>query len=103
MTREANGTIRMRANEALPPHPDRFHDHLFRWAKDTPAGTFLAERRPGQEGWASISYSEAADKVSRIAEALAERELSPQRPIVILSGNSIDHMLLALGAMLAGI
>jgi feruloyl-CoA synthase len=103
MTREPTGTIRLRANEPLPPHPDRFHDHLFRWAKDAPARTFLAERRPGQDGWASISYSEAADKVSRIAQALAERDLGPQRPIVILSGNAIDHKLLALAAMVAGV
>jgi feruloyl-CoA synthase len=103
MQREPGGIIRLLANEPLPPHPDRFHDHLFRWAKDAPARTFLAERRPGQEGWATISYSEAADKVSRIAAALAERNLGPRRPIVILSGNAIDHQLLSLAAMVAGI
>ena len=103
MLREPGGTIRMRANEPLPPHPERLHEHLFRWAKDAPTRTFLAERRPGQEGWASISYSEAADKVGRIAQALAERDLGPQRPIAILSGNAIDHMLLSLAAMVVGV
>src|SRR4029079_8620220 len=103
MQRDAGGTIRLRANEPLPAHPDRFHDHLFRWAKEAPTRTYLAERRPGQDGWASISYSETADKVNRIAAALAERNLGPKRPIVILSGNAIDHMLLSLGAMVAGI
>jgi feruloyl-CoA synthase len=103
MTRAGDGSIRLRANEPLPPHPDRLHDHLFRWAKDAPSRTWLAERRPGKEGWATISYSEAADKVSRIAEALADRNLGPQRPIVILSGNATDHKLLTLAAMIAGV
>jgi feruloyl-CoA synthase len=103
MQREPSGTIRLHANEPLPPYPDRFHDHLFRWAKDNPTRIFLAERRAGQEGWAGITYSEAADKVSRIAAALAERDLGPERPVVILSGNAVDHKLLALGAMVAGI
>ena len=83
MRREPGGIIRLRTNEALRPYPDRFHDHLFRWAQDAPSRTFLAERRPGQDGWASITYSEAADKVTRIASALAERELGPDRPRAI--------------------
>jgi feruloyl-CoA synthase len=101
--RDSGGVIRMRANEALPPYPDRFHDHLFQWAKRTPAQILLAERRPGQRGWASISYAEAAEKVSAIAAALAQRNLGPERPVMILSGNAIEHQLLALGAMTAGI
>jgi feruloyl-CoA synthase len=78
-------------------------DHLFHWAKAAPSQRFLAERRPGQEGWASVTYGEAADQVRHIAAALAERPLSIQRPIVILSGNAIEHKILSLAAMTAGI
>ena len=39
----------------------------------------------------------------RIAQALLERGLSAQKPVAILSDNSIDHALLALGAMHVGI
>ena len=78
-------------------------DHLFHWAKAAPSQLFLAERQPGQEGWASVTYGEAADQVRRIAAALAERPLSAQRPIVILSGNAIEHKILSLAAMTAGI
>lgn len=103
MRREPDGTLRLRANEAIPPYPDRFHDHLAQWAKRTPTQIMLAERRPGQQGWATITYAEAADKVAAIAAALAARDLGPDRPVMILSGNAIDHKLLALGAMSAGI
>jgi feruloyl-CoA synthase len=102
-TRDPDGTIRVRTNEPLPPYTDRVHDHLFHWAKQKPAHRFLAERRAGQDGWASVTYSEAADHVRRIAAALAERPLSERRPIVILSGNAIEHKILSLAAMTAGV
>jgi feruloyl-CoA synthase len=98
-----DGTIIVRATVPLGEYPARHHDSLFRSAKAQPARTFLAERRTGQEGWATVSYAEAAQQAERIAAALAERALGPERPILILSGNSIDHALLALGAMIAGI
>ena len=102
-TRDPDGAIRLRTIEPLPPYPDRVQDHLFHWAKAAPTRIFLAERRPGQEGWASVTYSEAADQVRHIAAALAQRPLSAQRPIVILSGNAIEHQILSLAAMTAGI
>ena len=53
--RDADGTIRMRANEAMPPYPDRLHDYLPQWAAKTPERILLAERRTGQQGWATIT------------------------------------------------
>jgi feruloyl-CoA synthase len=99
----ADGTIIVRATVPLGEYPARHHDSLFHWARKQPARAFLAERRPGYDGWATIDYGEAAQKAERIAAALAERNLDVERPILILSGNSIDHQLLALGAMIAGI
>jgi feruloyl-CoA synthase len=39
----------------------------------------------------------------RIGEALLGRNLSAERPVAILSGNDLDHAMLALGCMYAGI
>jgi feruloyl-CoA synthase len=103
MRRDADGVIRLFVREPLRPYPDRFHDHLSRWANEQPARTFLAERRPGHDGWASIGYAETAEQVQLVAQALAQRDLSPQRPVLILSGNAIEHQLLALAAMNAGV
>ncbi|MGB8550035.1 MAG: hypothetical protein WCD82_17805, partial [Xanthobacteraceae bacterium] len=55
---DPDGVIRLLAKEQLRPYPDRFHDHLSHWSKECPARTFLAERRPGYDGWVSISYAE---------------------------------------------
>jgi len=75
---------------------------LRRWAGLTPHNPFLAERnRDGQ--WVRLCYSEAADRADRISQALLDRGLSLQRPVMVLSGNSIEHALLSLGAMQVGI
>jgi feruloyl-CoA synthase len=97
------GVIRMLAKEPLQAYPDRFHDHLWHWAKARPTRIFLAERRPGREGWVSITYAETAEQVGLIAQALAERNLGPEQPILILSGNAIEHQLLGLAAMCIGV
>src|SRR5690606_20463599 len=43
------------------------------------------------------------DAARRIGQALIDRGLSLERPVVILSDNGIDHALLALGCIYAGI
>jgi feruloyl-CoA synthase len=101
--RDPDGVLRLLAKEPLQAYPDRFHDYLWHWAKERPTRTFLAERRPGQEGWASLTYAEAAEQVSLVAQALAERNLGPERPILIVSGNAIEHQMLGLAAMYVGV
>ena len=54
-------------------------------------------------GWRQLTYAQLLTSARRIASALLARGLSAEKPIVILSGNSIDHALLAFGALYAGI
>src|SRR3981189_2188980 len=67
-----------------------------------PNRIFMADRAAA-DGCGQRSYAELLTSSRRIASALLERGLSAERPIVILSGNSIDHALLAFGALYAGI
>jgi feruloyl-CoA synthase len=62
----------------------------------------MAEREGGR-GWRKITYAELLTASRHIASALIQRGLSAERPVVILSGNSIDHALLAFGTFYAGI
>ncbi|MCB1331916.1 MAG: AMP-binding protein, partial [Maritimibacter sp.] len=68
---------------------------------------WMAERAPGAEGrggdWQKVTYGEALSYVRSIAQALLDLGLSTERPLVILSGNSIPHALMALGAQYVGI
>lgn len=102
MVREANGTMRVRSCRALGRYPRTLIDSLDHWAENAPDRVFLADRGPDGE-WRRITYAQARRKARAIAAYLLERDLGAERPIVILSGNSMEHALLALGAMTAGI
>ncbi|GAB3677160.1 feruloyl-CoA synthase [Salinisphaera aquimarina] len=86
----------------LDAYPQRLLDRLIDGAAEHPERTLIAERgRDGQ--WIEVSYTDMLARVRSIAQALHARGLSAERPIVILSGNSIAHLALAFGAMWAGI
>src|SRR5581483_12066326 len=88
--------------QPLPAYPRALTERLVHWANTAPDRVFLAQREPGGD-WRTISYAQALAAVRSIAAALLERDLSPERPIAILSGNDIEHALLALAAMHVGI
>jgi feruloyl-CoA synthase len=100
--RRGDGTIYLRPKMALGEYPVRLTDRLHHWARTEPNRIFMAERAAG-DGWRQITYAQLLTSSRHIASALLERGLSAERPIVILSGNSIDHALLAFGALYAGI
>ena len=100
--RHDNGTIYLRPAKAIGDYPDRVTDYLHHWARETPDRVFMAERAEGG-GWREVTYAQMLDAARHIASALLTRGLSADRPIVILSGNSVDHALIAFGALYAGI
>ncbi|MBW7966826.1 feruloyl-CoA synthase [Bradyrhizobium sp. BR 10261] len=100
--RRADGTIYLRPKHPLGDYPVRITDRLHHWATATPDRVFMAEREGGR-AWRKITYAELLTSSRHIASGLIQRGLSAERPVVILSGNSIDHALLAFGAFYAGI
>jgi feruloyl-CoA synthase len=99
--RRADGTLVLRSPEPLGPYARCLGAHLERWAKERPDAVFLAQR--DGDGWRMLSYAEAQTLVRAIATNLLGRNLSAERPVAILSENSIEHALLALAAMHVGI
>src|ERR1700712_1219828 len=100
--RRDDGTIYLRPKARLGDYPVRLTDRLHHWARAEPGRVFMAERDGGR-GWRQITYAQLLNASRRIASALLARGLSAERPVVILSGNSIDHALIAFGAFYAGI
>jgi feruloyl-CoA synthase len=96
----ADGTMLVTNQHPLAPYPKKITEKLDHWAKVAPDRIWLAARENGQ--WRTISYREGRDQVRRIASALLERGLSAERPLMILSGNDLDHALLGMGALYAG-
>nr|WP_249121906.1 feruloyl-CoA synthase [Pseudomonas juntendi] len=99
---ETDGVLRMLALEPLAPLPARLLDRLLHWARVRPHTTFIAAREPSG-GWREVSYAQMLDQVRTIAAHLLGFGLGAERPLVLFSGNDIEHLQLALGAMYAGI
>jgi feruloyl-CoA synthase len=95
------GVIGMRSPHALAPYPRHLLERLSYWAERAPDRILFAQR--AGSGWRTLTYQQALVRARRVGEALLERELSAERPLVVLSGNDIEHGLLHLGAMYAGI
>jgi feruloyl-CoA synthase len=100
--RAPGGVTYVRLKQPLGPYPDRMTDKLDYWAEHTPDRTYIAKRVNGGD-WRRISYREARTLARKIAQALVDRRLSAERPIAIVSGNDLEHAMLALGAMYAGV
>ena len=103
----AQGVQYVQAEQALQAHPQRMTDRLLHWAHETPERTFLARRKRLPDGrtgdWEHLSYGRALAGARRIGQALLARNLSAERPVVILSENSLEHAMVALGCLLVGI
>ena len=92
----------VRSPRPLGPYPAKLTECLEYWAAQTPDRVFLAQR-DSNAAWRSMTYSDTLQQVRAIAQALLDRRLSAAKPVVILSGNSIEHALMALACMHAGL
>jgi feruloyl-CoA synthase len=98
----AGGVIHIRAAQPLGKYHRKLSDALEHWAKTAPERIFLAQR-DGQGNWRKLTYAQVLSDVRRIGAALLRRGLSADKPIVVLSGNEIEHALLGLAATYVGI
>jgi len=99
---QADGSLRVHSSEPLRAYPRRLTDRLLHWAAVARDRTLAAKR--GVDGqWRHLSYAQALRQARSIAQALLDLGLSAERPVAILSDNDLEHLLLGLGAMLAGV
>jgi feruloyl-CoA synthase len=100
--KRADGSMLLRSPQKLGPYARCVTEWLVQWSDRAPDRVFLSERSPSGS-WRKLTYRETYGAVRRIAQALLDRGLGPERPVAILSDNGVDHALLALGAMHVGI
>jgi feruloyl-CoA synthase len=96
----ADGSYIIRSLYDLGPQHRSIAHLLEERASQHPNRNLLAQRTP-QGPWRYITYGEANQKANAVAQALLDRKLGPQTPLLILSGNSIEHAVMMLGAMKA--
>ncbi|OAF09415.1 feruloyl-CoA synthase [Bradyrhizobium centrolobii] len=99
----ADGSILLRSPDPLRDSARCIGDWLEQWARQTPDTIFLAERGNVEAPWTTVTYAQALRQVRAAASWILAHGLSAERPVVILSDNSIDHALLALAAQHVGV
>jgi feruloyl-CoA synthase len=101
------GTQYLKAEQPLQDYATRITNQLVHWAQAAPERSFMARREHRPDGstgnWRHISYAQALQSARSIGQALLDRGLSAERPVAILSENSLEHALLALGCIYVGV
>ena len=97
----SDGTLLLRSNAEMGDVVDTSADWLHRWSEVAPERIFLAERSGA--GWRAETYQSTLQKVRAIAASLLARGMGPDTPILIMSGNGVDHGLLTLAAHYVGV
>lgn len=100
--RRNDGVVIVRSPRPLGAHERNIIDYLRRWADRTPDRIMIAEREASGQ-WRRLSYRQLRESVDRIAQSLLDRGLGQTRPVMILSGNSIEHAQMTLACMTAGV
>jgi feruloyl-CoA synthase len=97
--RRADGTMVLQSNHRLKPYERHVPAFLTKWAAEASDRLWLAQRRGPAREWLKVTYSEAKKQVDAVTQALLDGGFGPDRPIMILSSNSIEFALLSMAAM----
>src|SRR5690242_9673781 len=100
-TTDPDGTIRLASATSLDSYEPSLARVFRNSVEAAPGRTFLQERA-GDE-WRKLTYEAARRIADSVAAALIARGLSAERPVMILSANSIEHALLTLACFTAGV
>jgi feruloyl-CoA synthase len=100
--RRPDGATLLRSPRALARYPRKLTEKLEYWARKAPERVLFAQREPSG-AWRGLRYEQAWEKARVVGQYLLDRKLDAERPLVVLSGNDIEHALLHLGAMLVGV
>lgn len=97
-----DGGFRIKSRTALRTFDPNLA-RLFRRAVERQPGRLFLAERDTNGAWQGVTYEQARAKVDAIAQSLLDRGLSAERPVMILSGNSVEHALLMLAGYTVGI
>jgi feruloyl-CoA synthase len=101
LERRADGSIVLESNHKLKPYEKCVPAFLAKWAQEAPERVWLAQRRGPQRAWFKVTYAEAKRQIDAVTQALLDRGFGPDKPVMILSSNSIEFALLTMAAMQA--
>lgn len=97
--RRGDGTVVLQSNHPLKPYARHVPALLAKWAAEAPDRLWLAQRRGPDRDWLKLTYAQAKKQVDAVTQALLDRGFGPDKPVMILSSNSIEFALLTMAAM----
>jgi feruloyl-CoA synthase len=97
-----DGSLIVRSTDPLQPYYRRYTEPLIKWAQERPDTPLLARRNKAGE-WQNLTYADALRRIRHIGQALLNRGLTAERPLMILSENSLETGLLMLAAQHVGV
>lgn len=92
----------LKSRIALDGYGRHLPEFLEKWAIERPDQVWLAQR-DASDRWQTLTYAAGKVAVDSVTEALLAMPNAAQGPLAILSGNSIEHAVVAMAAMQAGI
>ena len=98
LERRDDGAILLRSEEPLGEH-ERSIAHVVRRRAEEHPERILATQPDGR----SLTFGEARAQADAVAQSLLDLGLSAERPLMVLSGNSIEHLVMMLGCFTAGV
>uniref|UniRef100_B0SZD1 AMP-dependent synthetase and ligase n=1 Tax=Caulobacter sp. (strain K31) TaxID=366602 RepID=B0SZD1_CAUSK len=101
--RRADGSIVITSNHPPGDGPRTISHLLAEKAAAHPDRPYLNQREPGHGPWRGVTYGQAQRAVEGIAQWLLDQGVTADDSVMILSGNSIEHALMTLGAYGAGV
>ena len=102
MHRQSDGCILIDREDAIGIIPDRLTDRIDHWGEMAPGRVWMAQRDDAG-AWRQVTYGDLAEHVKALGQWLLDCGLSAERPLAILSENSLEHAILALSAQYVGI
>jgi feruloyl-CoA synthase len=100
--RGADGSVYLSSRAPLGERPQSIPHLLDQKAAAHADRPWLRQRPPGGGDWRQVTYGEAVRISRSLAQALLDRGLGPNAPLLILSGNSIEHALMSMAAQRIG-
>jgi feruloyl-CoA synthase len=100
--RRPDGSTLIRPQDRLGDYPTRMGDVFLEQAKSIPDRLFMASRA-SSGNWRKITYGEMGRLVRAIGQAVLDRKLGADRPVLIVAENGVDHALMAIGCLIVGV
>src|SRR5258708_33345348 len=102
VVRRPNGAMLLRAQDRLAEYPPRMGDVFLGQAEKTPDRLYMASRDPSG-AWRKVTYAEMGRLVRAIGQAVLDRKLDRDRPVMIVAENGVDHALMSIGCLIVGV